>query len=419
MTNDRHIWGEAGMCRVEVRHPRMMPGRPHFKKDSAPAPAPDPMIGQAAAQNIELGKEALAFQKQQYADSSTRQDAYDALTNKVTQSAMDSQAKSDAWAEEDRKTQSDYRTKYDAWADADRQTGQDTLAKDQALAADSLASGKAYESKFNAQADAQNALAASQTGRYQQTFAPVEDKVASDAMNWDSAGRQEQMAAEAKGDATDAATRGAQANQRAMMSMGVNPNSGRFATTASADSTAAALAGAGAQNAARNNVRMQGVQLRQQAAQLGQQVLGSGQQAASLGMQATGAAQTARSTGVATAMQAQNQGLAAAGVGNTTASLGLGQQGAGYTGLGVGLQAGSAATSAAAGANAYDASRAGAMMGGFQTSGSLNTAGGQLANSLYSNQLDAWKTEQAASASKSSSMMSGIGTVAMAGAMAF
>lgn len=412
---DKQTWLEIGWTTPGLPQRRGQ----YFKKDSAPAPTPDPLIGQAASQNVALGQEALDFQKQQYADTSKRQDAYDDLTNKVTQSALDAQNLSNQWAQDDRNTQEAYRTKYDNWADQDRQTGQDTLSKDQSLASDALASGKQYEAQFQQQAAAQNALAASQTGRYQQNFAPVEDKVASDAMNWDSAGRQEQMAAEAKGDAMDAASRATDTNQRQMMSMGVNPNSGRFAVTSRADDTAAALAAAGAENTARNSVRTQGVQLRQQAAQLGQQVLSSGQQAASLGMQATGAAQTAASTGVSTAMQAQNQGLAAAGVGNTTASLGLGQQGAGYTGLGVGLQAGTAATGAASSANAYNASNASAMLGGLTTSGSLNSSGAGIANNLYNSNITAWNDKMQADASKSSSMMSGIGTIATAAAVAF
>lgn len=415
----QHMWGDAGVCRIVTRHPRMMPGRPLFKSDPAPAPKPDPLIGQAAQGNVDLGREALDFSKQQYADNKVRQESTDALTQKVADSALNSQDLANKWAQDDRNTQESYRTKYDGWADADRQTGQDTLAQDKQLAADALASGKKYEGQFQAQAAAQNTLGKSQVARYGQNFAPVEDQVASDAMNWDSADRQAQMAGEAKADALTAGQQAQDANARAMTSMGVNPNSGRFAATNNANSTAVALAAAGAQNAARNNVRMQGVQLRQQAANTGQQLLASGQQANSLGMQATGAAQTAYGTGVSTAMQAQNQGLAAAGVGNTTASLGLGQQGAGYAGLGTGLSAGGAATGANAAGNTYNMASNNAMMNGFTTAGGLNASGAGIANNLYGNQLNAWGTQSKLDSANSSSTMQGIGTLAMAAATAY
>lgn len=448
MTDHQFFDMDAGWWDVAPRHGK----RVLRKKDAAPAPAPDPLIGQAAAQNVELGREQLALARDQYSDNKARQDEYDKLTGKVAQSALDSQDMANKWAQQDRDIQAGYRTKYDGWADEDRQLGRDTKALDDKLANQALASGDAYESKFqnigqqaldaskkyeaqfNQTAAQQNGLAASQIGRYQNTFAPVENKVASDAMNWDSAGRQESMAAEAKADAVAAGSQAKDAASRSMMAMGVNPNSGRFAATDQANATALALAGAGAQNTARNNVRMQGVQLRQQAAQLGQQVLSSGQQATSLGMQATGAAQsaglagtsaalqatgaaqTAKSTGVSTAMQAQNQGLAAAGIGNTTASLGLSNQGGGYAGLGTGLSAGSAATGAIGAANANNFNTNNAMMNGFAGAVNANASGAGIANSLYGNQLNAWGQQQQANAQQAGGLMSGIGSLVGTGA---
>lgn len=384
-------------------------------KNNTEAPKPDPAIGQAAEGNVQLGQEQLDFAKQQYADTQSRQDNYDKLTNQVAQSALDSQNKANDWAQQDRDIQAGYRTKYDGWADQDRQTGQNTLSKDQQLAQDALASGQKYSSQFQNIAGAENGLGAAQDARYQQNFAPVENQVASDAMGWDSAARQNAMAAEAKGDALTAGQQANDAANRQMMSMGVNPNSGKFAATSRANTIATQLAAAGAGDMARNNVRMQGVQLRQQAANTGQQLLASGQQANSLGMQATGAAQTAENTGVSTAMQAQNQGLAAAGIGNTTASLGLGQQGGGYAGLGTGLSAGGAATGAMGAANAYNASSANSFMNGMSSAGQTAASGGQLANSLYGNQIQGYN----AAMQSNGAMMQGIGSIASAAAIAF
>lgn len=381
-------------------------------KNSTPAPTPDPLIGQAAQANSQLGQEQLDFARQQYADSQGRQDTYDALTNKVADSALDSQDLANKWAQDDRDTQAAYRAKYDGWADQDRTTGQDTLSKDQQLASTALASGQKYESQFNDMAARENGLGASQVASYQQNFAPVDSKVASDAMNWDSANRQDMVAGQAKADALQAGQQAQDAQARQMMSMGVNPNSGKFAATGRANSTAVALGAAGAENAARDNARMQGVTMRQQASQLGQQVLASGQQANSLGMQATGAAQTAASTGQSNALQAQNQGLAAAGVGNTTASLGLGQQGAGYAGLGTGLSAGSAATGAVGSANNYAMQSGNQFMGGMSTAANTTASGAGIANGLYNSNINNYQATNQANGA----MMNGIGSLVGTGA---
>lgn len=370
-------------------------------KDSAPAPTPDPLIGQAAAGNVELGRDALAFSKEQFAKGEVRQDAYDQMIGKVVDSQLSSQDQANQWAQQDRNLGQEGKTKFDGLADQ------------------ALQNGNAYSGwlgsvaqEFGKQAAGQYGMADQQQGRYNNTFAPVEDKVASDAMNWDSAGRQESMAAEAKADAMNAGQQAQNASTRAMTSMGVNPNSGRFAATNQANSTAVALAAAGAQNAARDNVRTQGVTLRQQAAQLGQQVLGSSNTARSLGLQATQAQQGAT--------QAAN-GAATAGItqaGQLTGT-GLGAAGVGYQGLGTGLTAGNSAVgNQGAGMSSFNANNA-AMSNGFSSAGALTSSGAGIANSLYGNQLNAWGQQQQADASATSGIASGVGSIAGAAAMAF
>jgi hypothetical protein len=425
MMDKTNFWGEhegdePRGVRAETRHTvaigRLSTGRNVcFGKGGGDAPKPDPAIGEAAKQNVDLGREQLELARQQYEDNKVRQNGYDKLTDQVAKSALDSQDLANKWAQDDRDIQAGYRDKYDGWADQDRQLGRDTKALDDKLANEALESGKAYEGQFQQQAARQNGLGAAQMDRYGKTFSPVEDKVASDAMNWDSADRQEAMAAEAKADVVAAGQQAKDANARQMMSMGVNPMSGKFAATSQAGDTALALAGAGAQNMARDNVRMQGVQLRQNAAQLGQQVLASGQQANSLGMQATGAAQTARTTGISTAMQAQNQGLAAAGIGNTTASLGLSNQGGGYTGLGTGLAAGGAATGAVGAANANNFNTNNAMMTGMNGAAATTASGAQIGLGLYNANLNQWGQQQ----QTKTAMWQGIGQAAAAAAAAY
>lgn len=370
-------------------------------KTTVSAPAPDPLIGQSAAQNVELGKQSLDFAKQQFAAGQQRQDQYDQLINRVVGSQLDSQDKSNQWAQQDRDLGQLGKGQFDDLANKASSTA-DRFG-------DWLGS---VANQFGTEAQNQYQQADQQQGRYNTTFTPVEDRVASDAMNWDSAARQEQMAAQAKADAVAAGQQANDAASRQMMSMGVNPNSGKFAATQRANDTAIALAGAGAENAARDNARTQAIQLRQGAAQLGQQVLGSANNARALGLQATSAQQNAT--------QAANGSIAA---GITQAGqlkgAGLGAAGVGYQGISTGLTAGNSAVgNQGAGQASFNAGNA-AMMNGFGTSGSLTSSGGQLANSLYSNNLNAWNMQNQANQAKSNGIGSALGTIGGLGLKAY
>jgi hypothetical protein len=366
-------------------------------KGSSSPPPPDPLIGQAAAQNVELGKQSLDFAKQQYADGQQRQDNYDNLIGKVVDSQLSTQDKSNAWAQQDRDKGQLAQGQFDDLSNAAMGNGQrfgDWLG------------GVAQQFGKDAQGQYANADAAQ--ARYNGTFVPVENKVASDAMNWDSADRQAQMAAQAKSDAMAAGLQAKDASARQMASMGVDPNSGRFAATNRANDTAVALAGAAAQNGARDNVRAQGLALRQQAAQLGQQVQANANTSASLGMQATQAQQNATQA----ANGAVTNGLTQAG---QFKSAGLGAAGIGYQGLGTGITAGNSAVgNQGAGQATFNAGNA-AMMNGFGTAGNLTASGGNMADALYSNQLNAWGQQNQAKGA----MWQGIGTAAAAAAAAY
>lgn len=389
------------------------------KGNTTEAPKPDPLIGQAAQGNIELGRESLAFARQQYAEGKIRQADLDALTKQVADSALGSQELANKWAQEDRDVSTGLRNKYEGYADADRQLGRDTASYADRIAMESENSGRAYEQMYGAEANRQNGFSAEEMDRYKSTFRPIQDRIASDAMSWDSAERLESEAGKAKADITANAAQQRDAQQRQMASMGVNPNSGRFAGVERATDTLTALGAAGAQNASRDNVRAQGIAMRSDASQLGQQVLANGQTASQLGMAATGAAQNARQVGVSTAMQAKNLGLAAAGVGNTTAGLSVGNQGAGYTGLSAGMQAGNSAIGAnQAGTAGWQANNAG-MSNGFGSAIGANQSGAGIANSLYGNQLNAWSTQQQANAQNNSGAMGAVGSIAGAALTVF
>lgn len=111
---------------------------------------------------------------------------------------------------------------------------------------------------------------------YQNLFKPVEERMVSDAMSFDSPERQERMAAQAGADVTRSFGAAADSNNRAMAAMGVNPNSGRFGALANENSIAQAGATAGAMNRARRDTEMQGIALRTGAAQFGRNMPNTG-----------------------------------------------------------------------------------------------------------------------------------------------
>lgn len=272
-----------------------------FKKGGGKAPSPDPAIGQAALKEAQLGEDWLKFAEKQFADSSKRQDAQDKLANEVTRNQLEASKQAQGWATADRK-------------------------------------------------------------RYDEVFKPLQDEFIDTAKNWDSAERQDKLAAEAKADVMNNASLARQASERNMASMGVDPTSGRYAGVARSGEVATGLAAAGAQNTARNTVRKEGVAMRADAVNMG-------------------------------------NGLAV----NPATSLGLSSS------------TGSAAMGTTAGNNAQAAGNASIMGQGYQAA--MQGYGNQanILNQQYNNQLNAWQANQNASGQ----LWSGIGSVAGMGLMAF
>lgn len=304
-----------------------------FKKGGGSAPAPDPNIGIAAVKQAELGEDWLEFAKEQFGVANQRQDKLDEMTKRVTDQQLAAQDKAVKWGDEDRATGQKFLGKYSDFGD-------------------------------------------SQLARYKSTFQPIEDKIASDAANWDSEERMTEEAAKAKGTALSNIQAQRESRNRELASMGVSPASGRSAAASNTDSINAALAATQAENGARDGVRQQAQQLRSNAANIGQNINANG-------------------------MQATNLGLASAGLGTTNASLGLN---AGSTALGNSLSN-----------QASWANNANIMNSGFQ--GAMSGYGNQanILNAQYGNQLSAWNSQQQANAAGFGGLMSGVGT--MAGAM--
>lgn len=269
-----------------------------MSKGGSSAPAPDPQIGQAALMQAKTGEQWLAFAKDAFAVSTERQAELDALTKQVT----------------------------------DLQLG--------------LANDQLETSRQDRQ-------------RYEEKFRPIEDEFVEEATNYGSEERQASAAAEAKADVQTAASQAKSQAQREASAMGLNPNSGRFASLDRATEMGTALATAGAQNAARQQVRDKGLALKADVVNLGRGLPTMSAQAASLG-----------------------------------------------------LSAGSSAIGLNQGTNAQYLASTDIMGSGFK--GQMGGYAGQAAtlNQQYSSQIDAWKAEQQIKSANAAGIGEAIGGIA-------
>lgn len=254
------------------------------KKSSGSAPAPDPNIGIAALKQAETGEAWLAFTKDAFEVSTERQAELDALTKDVTERQL-------ALAEE-----------------------QHGIAKD----ASGVQLEFAKESLENARADRE---------RYEEKYQPVEDEFIEQASNYDTPERRAAEAAEAAADVQSASAQARQASQREAASMGINPNSGRFAGINRANDLGTALGTAGAKNAARKQVEGTGLALKADVANLGRGLPAQASQAAAVGLNAgnSGVSNTGNAaglgintlgTGVSMAQNNQSLSNSATGIAN-------------------------------------------------------------------------------------------------------
>ncbi len=185
----------------------------------------DPQVGKAALMQAKTGEDWLTFSKEAYAESQDRQVVTDKLNNEVTTQQLDDMRK---------------------------------------------ASGRSD----------------SEWDRYNTLFKPVEDRMVSDAQNYDTPEAQAKAAAEAKADVMNNASQSQQQNSRQMASMGIDPRSGRYAGVDRATDLSVALAGAGAQNAAREGVKATGMALREGVANFGRGSTATAAQQVGLGLNA-------------------------------------------------------------------------------------------------------------------------------------
>jgi Chaperone of endosialidase len=277
-------------------------GRKHcsalFKKGGGggQAPAPDPAIGAAAMENVQLGKDWLSFAKEQFNQGNERQVTTDALNTRVINQQLDTQDEATRIAREDR-------------------------------------------------------------DRTKRVFQPVENGFITTAQEFDTPAKQAEAAAAAKADVLANTTIQQQGAQRQMASMGVRPDSGRFAGITRAQDTNTALAAAGAQNAARNMIRDKGIALKSDAINIGK------------------------------------------GLPSSTISA-----------YGLGTNSGNSAVGNNASGNANFYANQGVMSQGFQGNIGANNSAGSMLSNLYGNQLNAWQAKQQANATSAAGIGQLVGT---------
>jgi len=160
----------------------------------------------------------------------------------------------------------------------------------------------------------------------QEVFRPLERSIVADAENFNTAEYREQLASQAAADAGLAFAQTQKANQRAMASMGVNPNSGRFQGLASQSNLGLAAQRAGTMNATRRQAEQMGYARKLDAAGLGRGLSG-----ASLG--AYGGATAAGSAAGASAQSAGAAYMAGMGQGASTIGSGLNMQMSGLSNI--------------------------------------------------------------------------------------
>lgn len=268
------------------------------KKGGGSAPDPDPNIGRAALKNAELGEEWLAFAEEQFDYANERQTKLDEMTERVTEQQLATQDRANEWAAEDRE-------------------------------------------------------------RWEETFKPLQDEYIDKAANWDSEARQGEMAAEAKADVMSNAAAQRGASERNMASMGVDPRSGRYAAVDKAGEVNTALAAAGAQNNARQQVRKEGMSLQADALNIG------------------------------------------AGLPSQAAS-----------GASLGLNAGNSALAGQTGANSMALNNTSIMSQGFQGAMSGNSSMAGILNSQYGNEVNAWSAQKQAEGQSAAALGQAAGSAA-------
>jgi hypothetical protein len=240
----------------------------YFAAKSKKAPAPDPAIGQAALQQQNIAQQQLEFSKKQYEDQQAAIKEMMPVQKKLTEG----------------------------------QIAMNDLQMRQALEAED---------------------------HYKKNFQPLEERFAADAAKAGSQAEQDMASGAAGADVQRQIDMQREASGRAMASMGVNPNSGRFQGADRSAQIMGAAAKVGTMNAAAAAEKNRGDQMRLAATQLGRGISGASLAASGASGASASGANALNSTGynMAAASGAQFMG------GLSQASTTFGQSANTYLGL--------------------------------------------------------------------------------------
>lgn len=269
---------------------------------------PDKLVGDSANKSIKLGEDWLKFSQDQFAISQDRQKELDALIKSV--------------ADKQGKLASD-QSSYTKTVNKQSLGIADDVAKRMRELSDksiNIADDAAKRNRLVADKQLQTAewvdqIARDDRQRYEDVYRPVEDEYIRQVNDYGSAAHQEEAAASAMGDVRTAAAASRASAQREMASLGINPNSGRWAGVDRAGELGTSLAVAGAANAARGQVRDTGLVLKGNVAQLGRGVSADALSAGMAGANIQNSALGAINTGAGLQMGARSDGIATAGAG--------------------------------------------------------------------------------------------------------
>jgi hypothetical protein len=245
---------------------------------------------------------------------------------------------------------------------------------------------------------------------WQENFKDIETRIASDAMRYSSDEEYERQAGIAAADVANRAAVERAANERAMASMGVDPNSGRALAIQNQSGLQNAALGAGAMNSARSQAELRGQAMLMDAAGLGRGMTGASLGAYGLASQnANNAAQTAMQGGVGSLNAGAN---AAGGMGDLALRtlLGAGSNAAGLMSAGSGLYNNAVGAMNSAGGNyltPYNNYGSGMRQSHGMIGQGLMT-GAQGAQSVFNGQMQAYQARQQALGG----FMQGLGTFA-------
>ena len=137
----------------------------------------------------------------------------------------------------------------------------------------------------------------------------LQDQMVTDAKDFNTADRREQMAAEAQADVTSAYDNAAAMQARGLERSGVNPNSGKYMAMVNATNIARAASSASAANKTRQAARLEGFQLNDRASNAFSGYPASTASSVGMGLNTAGFGLASANTGLA----GMNSGLTAAG----------------------------------------------------------------------------------------------------------